>query len=212
MSAGRPSVHFEFVARRLLVKLRGWLRPELALQQVRDTLAFSEPYQSTLLCVARPADGLEDGQRAQLQALATELGGQVDPLSPAAVLAAFEHPVAALEAAMRLQNVGRTRHSIALITGRCLRADFRVHGRDWTALAGSPVMQVEELVTRVAPASVHVSPETFPLLEAHFDQGLSSGLLTAEYEDEVVREATITMAPRPLADSSTFAGLGWSCA
>lgn len=201
------NVHYEFVAHRLHQVLRGWHRPDLALEQLRESLEISPAGKRTLLCVARDPDAAAEGT-AELAALVTRFGGRVDKLSPAAVLAGFEHAVAALETAMRLQDAGQTRHRIALLTGACFTAAFRVHGREWEALVGGPVMHVEHLVERVAPASIHVSPETFPLLEAHFDQGLSSGLLTAEYEDEVVREAVITMSPRPNTDSSTFAGLG----
>jgi hypothetical protein len=208
MRAASPLLDFLF--ERLLAKPPCAQWHEGSFDELQPSLVFgAQPL--TLLCAEYPAGWSRweaDLAGADIAAIAARHEGVLDACSPAAMLVSFAQPSGALEMAMELQREARTRYQIALVTGNCLFARFELNGGEWRVLVGREVTRVEGLARRVAGGAVLVSPETFPLLEAHFAAGRYGGLLTAEFVDEMVTEATITMAPGAFSETSTFAGLG----
>lgn len=198
------------LSERLLARLERHPWRDMPVEDIQDSLVFRSQH-LTLLCAEQPARASAWPDDVTPFALAQRHGGVLDECSAASVLASFTQPVAALEMAMDLQRQSRTRYGIALVTGTCMTAQFLLDGRSWRVLVGREVVRAEGLARRVAAGSVMVSPDTFPLLEAHFADGLCDGILAAEFVDEVVTEATITLAPGASAESSTFAGLGLTC-
>ncbi len=200
------SLYVNFAGDRLMRKLRGWLRPELALEQLHESFLAGPEAPATLVCAAYPRGQAAEGHE-DLRALVERHNGVADRISPCALLACFASPISALQVALHLQSLP-TRFGVALVNGVCAQAAFTVHGRDWHILVGGDVTRAEAIASQVAPGTIHVSPEAFATLEQHLTGGIGNALLMAEYVDEVVTEATITLAPQPSAESSTFAGLG----
>ena len=165
----------------------------------------------TVVCFELPAAGTvsREGLLARISAQAAAYDGRVDPCIGQFALVSFSRASAALRMALGLQRLLREgRPRVGIASGRCPVALFHAAGKDYSLLLGSGRTRAEELVLRAAGASVQLCPETFVRLEAAQEQELESCLMLAEYDDEVLTEASLTLPPDHAEHLSTFAGLG----
>lgn len=202
------SPFIEFVTERMRLKLPGSQWPGAALPEMQASFQC-RPETLTLLCAEQAAAFAEPaGHAAVVEAQVRQLAGWLDDCSTATWLAAFAEPGAALDVAMDLQRGSRTGYRVALATASCLVARFQIAGRSWCTVVGSEVLRVEGLARRGPAGTVQLCPVTFARLETHLNSRHFGGLVAAEYIDETVLEASITIPPHASAALSTFAGLG----
>jgi hypothetical protein len=165
----------------------------------------------TLLCVESPEGGplSHEGLIAALTRLARVHGGRVDPCADEFAFASFSRPEQALRVAVALQRAtGRARLRMGLLTGPCRLVRGHADGQEILMLLGSARERVASLAHRAAAGTVQVAPETYEAIDGVISDGLGSCVMMAEFDDDVLREVTLTLPPEITADVSTFAGLG----
>ena len=198
-----PTAFLDIIAERLAKARHAFAHSAEALQAIPATLTF-EWRTMTLLCLEDPCGTCLPGELAEA---AGRHGGRMDRFTTATALASFSRATNALELAMELQRDG-AKYRVALVTGHCIAVKFQLEGRAVRMIMGKGVAQAEALIHRVPNGTIHVSAETYPLLQDDFDATGFGGLVFAEFMDDSLLEATITMPPDSDSDMSTFAGLG----
>jgi hypothetical protein len=165
-----------------------------------------EAQQLTLLAGDAPLAGIH---RAELERLATRVGGELQIPRRADMVLSFDSAVAALEAAVVLQRLSEGRRvRIAVNTVLCMVACFEVDGRAHRVVVGTEIDEAEEALAHAAAGTILVSGETHELLGADFADSVRDGVVTTEMDEQGVTQACITLAPHRSAAMSTFAGLG----
>jgi hypothetical protein len=165
----------------------------------------------TLVCVEVPAEGAltREGLLASVRRLVERHDGVVDPCAGDFVFASFADAQAALQMTVALQRLlPRARLRTGMGAGRCRMVLCNAEGHDFLLLLGKERARVEDLTRRAAPATVQLTPEAYERLQAVISHELGSVLVMAEFDEDVLREVSLTLPPDPSADVSTFAGLG----
>lgn len=164
-----------------------------------------------LLCVECPTEGplKREGLLAALARLAPRHDGLLDPCVAEFAFISFASQDQALQMAVALhRQMPRARLRLGIGIGRCRMALCNADGQDFLMLLGKERSRVEELTRRAAPATVQLAPEAYEKLQDAISHELGSCLVMAEFDDEVLREVSLTLPPDPAAEVSTFAGLG----
>lgn len=165
----------------------------------------------TLLCVEFPTEGplKREGLLSALSRLAPRHDGLLDPCCGDFGFVSFASQDRALQMAVALQRqMPRARLRLGIGIGRCRMALCSADGRDFMLLLGKERARVEELTRRAAPGTVQLAPEAYEKLQDAISHELGSCLVMAEFDEDVLREVSLTLPPDPAAEVSTFAGLG----
>jgi hypothetical protein len=165
-----------------------------------------ETVQLTLLATDSPLPKLD---RMEVEMLAQRLGGNPEAALGADLVLSFQRPSAALRAALVLQRLSPHRKvRTALASHACTVACFELNGEPQRLVIGAAMEHVERAVTQVAPGTIFVSPETYALVEDRLGEHVRDAIIATELDDQMVTQASITLAPQPSEWVSTFAGLG----
>lgn len=164
-----------------------------------------------LVCVEIPSEGplTREGLLGSMGRLVARHNGVLDPCAGDFAFASFADAEAALQMAVALQRLlprARLRTGIGL--GRCRMARCNADGRDFLLLLGKQRARVEALTQSASPATVQLTPEAYEQLQAVISHDLGSCIVMAEFDDDVLREVSLTLPPDPASELSTFAGLG----
>ncbi|HET8745125.1 MAG TPA: hypothetical protein VFM98_05950 [Ramlibacter sp.] len=167
--------------------------------------------QRTLVCVECPVSGplKRDALLASLRRLARRHEGTVDPCADEFAFVSFGNPQDALAMAVELQRlVARARLRVGLASGRCRMARCDAAGQAFLMLLGDERARVRTLTLHAAPGSVQLAPGAYEDLRDAIDSTLGSCIVMESFEDDELHEVSLTLPPDPMADLSTFAGLG----
>jgi hypothetical protein len=169
-----------------------------------DSIRFTEET-CTLLACDRPA---AEWTEPDLRTLAVRFGGCLE-LAGERVVIAFATPRAGLEVAMLLQRTSPQRLRSALVTAPCVAATFEIEGQRRRFTLGQAASEAGTSADSTAPGTIYICASTWSALGAATLERLAQrALVTTEYQGDVVISASVTLAPPPRADLSTFAGLG----
>lgn len=169
-----------------------------------DTIRFTEECSTLLACDLAASEWTETDVRT----LATRFEGCLEQFGKR-VLMAFTRPRAALEVALLLQRTSTARLRSALVTAPCLAARFEIDGVARQLTLGEMPRRAVGCADSTAPGSIHLCAATWRALgPVALDRLTERALVTTEYQGEEVLSASVTLAPPPRADLSTFAGLG----
>lgn len=163
----------------------------------RTFLASDSPFDANALT----------GEEAAL--LARHLGGRAEMAGRCDFLCSFDRPVAALQAAMLLQRLeGGRSVRIGLHAGTCTVASCDADGMPVRHAVGTGLAEAEAALAQAVPGTIVLSAQAYELLEGALPEQAPDALVATEMDDEVVRQASIILAPPISAALSTFAGLG----
>lgn len=169
-----------------------------------ETIRFAQETCSLLAC--DPPSG--EWTEGDLRTLALRFGGSVEQFG-ARVLVAFARPRAALEVALLLQRTSTRRLRCAVVTAPCLTASFELEGEPRRLVLGEGRRSAAACADSTAPGTTQLCAATWRALGAATLERLAQrALVTTEYQGDEVISASVTLAPPPRADLSTFAGLG----
>jgi hypothetical protein len=135
--------------------------------------------------------------------------GQLEPGQRGTAVAVFQQPQAALLTAIALQRAcGDLRLRIGLASGRCVVAVFE-DDTQWPAIATGPSLeQAATCAGQASEGSILVEPDTYRKLDAAIIEHAGECVLTEEFYGSELARVSITPAPAPSAELSSFAGLG----
>ena len=135
--------------------------------------------------------------------------GQLEPSQPGTAVAVFQQPQTALLTAIALQRAcSDLRLRIGLASGPCSVAVFDDDVR-WPAIAlGPSVEQAAACARHASEGSILVAPDTYRHLDAAIGEHAGECVLTEEFYGSELARVSITPAPAPSAELSSFAGLG----
>jgi hypothetical protein len=180
------------------------------------TIAFEEKELTVLYAETTllPTWGARDRDSfcAEVDWLATRHHGQLDPFVWGATVAFFDDPQSAVRMAMDLQRSALDLQlRIGVHTGHTAIGTFRSAGASHRTLVGAEVAVAARVAATAAVGSIVISPETYALVQHDIHAETRGCLLTEEFHDSDLAQASITPAPaRGTTELSTFAGLGLS--
>ena len=151
-----------------------------------------------------------DSFAAEVEWLATRHRGHLDRFVWGAAVAYFEDPHAAVRMAMDLQRSAiELQLRIGVHTGLAVIGTFRSEGQTRCTLLGPEVGLAAKVAATAASGSIVISPKTYALVQHEIQAETAGCLLTEEFHDSDLAQASITPTPtRGNAELSTFAGLG----
>jgi hypothetical protein len=176
----------------------------------RESVMHFEQEPATLLCAELHAPSWSAGAHllSELAYLARRHGGEVDPCPPTAALVRFSNPAAALEMAWQMQQLASDApFQIGIVTGPCTTASFRLDGGVLRVLAGAEVGRAAAVAALAAAGTIRLDGATYHGLQQEIG-GITSGVISTEYEGDEVTAVSLTLPPSSTAYLSTFAGLG----
>ena len=204
-----PALVLDALSHRVLRHMSPSAWRKLFLRPHQEVMHFT-PASGTLLSAAAQVPAWHDASAVQqeMEYLARQHGGELDPCPDASALLRFDDAQAALQMALELQqSAGDVRYKVGLASGECLVATLQLEGRSLRVLVGGVVEQVEDVMRLATPGSIRLAPETFHLVQ---DAVLRMGhcMVTTEFEGEAITATSLMLPPRSSAQLSTFAGLG----
>lgn len=164
----------------------------------------------TLLCAELQAPSWSSGAHllGELSYLAGCHGGYVDPCPASAALVRFDHPAAALDMALQMQQLASDApFQIGIVSGALTTAAFRLDGGTLRMLAGDEVQRAGEVARLAAAGTIRMDAATYLALQDEIAQS-RTGVVSTEYEGEEITAVSLTLTPPSNAYLSTFAGLG----
>lgn len=97
-----------------------------------------------------------------LQRLAAQHGGRLDPYVNATALASFEDPGAAVRMGIALQRAASGLGlRVGVVSGRCTLAFFRAQGRLWCTPLGAQPERAAHVAASAPVGGLVISPETY---------------------------------------------------
>ena len=205
------ALQLEALSDKLLRHLPREVWQELFIGSGRDAIRF-EPRRLTLLHAESPLVGRlgkVETFREELAWLAECHLGELEPSEASTAVISFQEPRSALRLALGLQRMAADyRLRIGLVSGLCTVALFRAQGRDCAVTIGPELERAAAVAGAASAGSILVSPEADEPLQVGIDGEVAGCVLTEEFYDTDLAQASITPAPRASAEMSSFAGLG----
>lgn len=203
------SLMIDALSERVLRKLSTSVWRQLFLQPRHEAMHF-ERGTGTLLCAQLQAPSWSAGAHllGELSYLAGSHGGSVDPCPESAALVRFEHPAAALDMALQMQELaGDSPFQIGIVSGACTTAVLHLEGGPLRVLAGAEVRRATEVARLAAAGTIRMDAATYLALQERIGQR-RTGVVSTEYEGDEMTAVSLTPPPPSTAYLSTFAGLG----
>lgn len=203
------SLMLDALSERVLRNLSTSVWRQLFLRPPAEVMRL-EQGNGTLLCAELHAPSWSAGAHllADLAYLAGCHGGYVDPCPESAALVRFEHPAAALDMALQMQELAvDSPFQIGLVSGACTMAAFNLEGELLRMLAGAEVQRATAVARLAAAGTIRMDAATYLALQDQIGER-RTGVVSTEYEGDEMTAVSLTLPPPSTAYLSTFAGLG----
>jgi class 3 adenylate cyclase len=141
----------------------------LFLGEGRDSIHFEQRHLTLVYADAQVPTGTAgawDQFCQELQRLAAQHQGRLDPYVDATALATFDDPGAAVRMGLALQRAATGLGlRVGVVSGRCTLAFFRAEGRLWCTPLGLQPLRAKEVAASAAVGGIVISPETYAPVE-----------------------------------------------
>lgn len=170
----------------------------LFLGEGRDSIQFEKRHLTLVHVDAELRSGTSSQAWAkfchELQRLAGQHNGRLDPYGKATALITFEDPAAAVRMAIALQRAATGLElRVGVVSGPCVLAFFRAQGRLWCTPLGSQPERAALVASGAQTGGLVISPETYSPGAPTRAQGGTS----VDFQDSEVDLSSLAALPDP---------------